>query len=84
MVPRKASAFFAFCAFVAATKTSTTARKLPPVPGKAVEPKSSSSLAPAATSSPNAESFIDSNAQPPDASFFVAASQVSPLACGSV
>ena len=79
MSPRNASAFLAFFAFVAATKTSTTARKLPSVPGNATAPKSSSSCAPAAMSSPKAESFIDSKAQPPAASFFVAPSQVSPL-----
>jgi hypothetical protein len=83
MTPRKPSAFLAFCAFVAATKTSTTARKFASVPGKAVEPKSSPSRAPAVMSSPKAESFIDSNAQPPDASFFVAWSHVSRLAFGS-
>ena len=53
------------------------------VPGNAVDPKSWPSRAPSATSSPKAESFIDSKAQPPDASFFVAWSQVSRLAWGS-
>ena len=45
---RNASAFLAFFALVAATKTSTTARKLPPVPGKGTAPKSVPSCAPSA------------------------------------
>ena len=72
MSERNASAFLASFALVAATNTSTTARKLPLVPGKVVTPKSLPSLAPSAVSSPKAESFIDSNAQPPAASFLVA------------
>jgi hypothetical protein len=52
MPARKASAFLAFSARVAATKTSMTARKLPPVPGKGVAPKSVPSRAPPEISSP--------------------------------
>ena len=43
---RNASAFLAFFAFVAATKTSTTARNVLSVPGNAVDPKSWFSSAP--------------------------------------
>jgi hypothetical protein len=51
MSARKASAFLAFFALVAATKPSTTVSTLFSVPGKTAAPKSSPSCAPAATSS---------------------------------